>query len=69
LGRVGRYKDPCKRFAVGLNDDDLVDAAADSNLRVLLYKLIARVIPLKKNTGAVTNQSKLANARKEQIKN
>lgn len=28
LGRVGRYKDPCKRFAVGKNEIDLVDAAA-----------------------------------------
>ena len=41
LGRVGRYKDPCKRFAVGKDERDLVDAAAAQGLQNLMYKLIS----------------------------
>ena len=69
MGRVGRYKDPCKRLAVGSNDYDLIDTAAESNLRVLLYKLITLVVPLKKNNEAVKNQQKMVLAKKEQKEN
>ena len=68
MGRVGRYKDPCKRLAVGSNDYDLIDTAAEANLRVLLYKLITLVVPLKKNNEAVKSQEKNV-AKKEQKEN
>ncbi len=45
---MGRYKDPCKRFAVGKNEIDLVDTAAVQRLSDLMYKLIAKLTPLKK---------------------
>ena len=69
MGRVGRYKDPCKLLAVGSNDYDLIDTAAESNLRVLLFKLITLVVPLKKNLEAVKYQQKMVLAKKEQKEN
>ena len=68
LGRVGRYNDPCKRFAVGKDESDLVDASAVQSLHNSMYKLISQLIPLKKNNEAVKNQEKNV-AKKEQKEN
>ena len=64
LGRVGRYKDPCKRFAIGKDEIDLVDIAAVQRLHDLMYKLITKLRPVKKINEATKNKDK-SNLKKE----
>ena len=65
LGRVGRYNDPCKRFAVGKDEIDLVDASAVQSLHNSMYKLISQLIPLKKNNEAVKIKRRMLQKRAE----
>jgi hypothetical protein len=63
LGRVGRFGDACVRIAVGLQLDDLIDAAADQRRQLDMCKYFkssfAKIPALKKSSLQMLSDEQL----------